>query len=47
VTLRELWEKAQRVGAEDFELVFPEEEHYCFTEIDLVEIDMAKREIRL
>jgi len=47
MTLREVWEKAQRLGAEDFEIVFPEEDHFCFTEIDAVEIDLVNRVIRL
>jgi hypothetical protein len=47
VTLRELWEMAVAQGAEDFEIVFPEEDHYCFTELDQVEIDKTERVIRL
>jgi hypothetical protein len=45
VTLKELWEAAQKVGAEDFDLVF--EDEVMLRYITTVAFDVAKKEIQI
>lgn len=44
-TVRELYDQAVKVGAEDFEIVFSEEADFVF--VSKMEIDLAKEEVRL
>lgn len=44
-TIRELWEDAQKVGDEDFEIVIAEEADFVYT--SKVEFDLAREEARL